>query len=145
MERALKPSMRIKAHMAALLALCAAIGAAVAAAVWANDPAGSPLPLCPFHALTGLHCPGCGAARALHLLLHGRIPAAFRMNPLAVAGAPLLFAWLAAVLLRLWRGKPLPALPRWLPWAALAVIVLFTAARNLPWMPFSWLAPTSVP
>jgi hypothetical protein len=107
MEHTLPTGIKRKALMAALAVPCVAAGALVLYQVWANDPDESLLPLCLFHALTGLHCPGCGTARALHLILHGRLWAGFRMNPLAV-------------------------------------IVAFTVARNLPWMPFAWLAPTTI-
>ena len=61
----------------------------VALYVW--EPAASGLfPPCPFHALTGLHCPGCGSLRAVHQLLHGELWAAFRLNPLMVLSLPLL-------------------------------------------------------
>jgi len=48
------------------------------------------LPGCPLHALTGLHCPGCGSTRALHQLAHGHLGAAFGLNPLAVGALPVL-------------------------------------------------------
>ena len=39
-----------------------------------NDPADhTPLPKCLLKTVTGYDCPGCGAQRALHALLHGRI------------------------------------------------------------------------
>jgi hypothetical protein len=38
--------------------------------------------VCPFYALTGLACPGCGTTRGLHHLLHGDVITAFRFNPL---------------------------------------------------------------
>ena len=37
---------------------------------------------CPFYALTGLYCPGCGSGRAVYALLHGRLAASFRYQPL---------------------------------------------------------------
>ena len=46
----------------ALLAGCVAMRAV--------DPAGGPT-ICPFKAMTGLDCPGCGATRAIHQLLNG--------------------------------------------------------------------------
>lgn len=36
---------------------------------------------CPFHALTGLHCPGCGMTRALVLVSQLELRAALQMNP----------------------------------------------------------------
>jgi hypothetical protein len=40
---------------------------------------------CPFHAWTGLLCPGCGGTRAVHAILHGEFTEAIRLNALAVA------------------------------------------------------------
>ena len=34
------------------------------------------LPACPFHAVTGLYCPGCGMTRCLHAVLHLDVGAA---------------------------------------------------------------------
>ncbi|MCI0351413.1 MAG: DUF2752 domain-containing protein [Acidobacteriales bacterium] len=45
-------------------------------------------PVCPIYHWTGLLCPGCGATRALHALLHGELVAAFLLNPLLVLLAP---------------------------------------------------------
>ena len=45
---------------------------------------------CPFHYLTGLHCPGCGSQRALHQLVHFNMYEAFRYNPLLVLSLPIL-------------------------------------------------------
>src|SRR5215472_13657034 len=42
-------------------------------------------PVCQFHQLTGLHCPGCGATRALYALLHGDLVTALHDNALFVA------------------------------------------------------------
>jgi hypothetical protein len=39
-------------------------------------------PACPFHALTGWDCPGCGSTRALAALLHGELWRALSLNPL---------------------------------------------------------------
>jgi hypothetical protein len=41
-------------------------------------------PACPFAALTGLACPGCGSLRALHDLVHGSPLAALDHNGLFV-------------------------------------------------------------
>ena len=59
-----------------------AAGLLAGAALYLFNPAESRLfPPCPFHALTGWQCPGCGSLRAAHCLLHGEFIAAFRLNP----------------------------------------------------------------
>ena len=126
----------------ALLGLLAtvAVGAAV---LWQFDPnvAGNPLPPCPSLWLTGLFCPGCGTTRALHALLHGDLPDALAMNPLMVLSLPAVAVLLAQALDVL--PKPLEPLARRLANArAWAVVVIgYAVLRNLPWPPFSWLAP----
>jgi len=110
----------------------------------ALDPAESSLfPPCPFHALTGLHCPGCGSTRALHRLLHGDVGAALGLNALMVLAIPLLaYAGLSRLVESVF-GRPLPGVPR--PtvsaWAALALLIAFGVLRNLPFEPFTCLAP----
>ena len=65
--------------------------AAGLATLYVVDPAGSSLyPSCPFHALTGLHCPGCGTLRGIHQLLGGHPIAALDLNPLTVLSLPFL-------------------------------------------------------
>ncbi len=57
--------------------------------LYAYEPGGSGLfPSCPFRAITGLHCPGCGTLRGLHQLLHGNLVGAFDFNPLMVLAIP---------------------------------------------------------
>jgi Protein of unknown function (DUF2752) len=45
------------------------------------------LPACPWHALTGWPCPGCGTTRAVVRLLHADWRGALAVNPLAASGA----------------------------------------------------------
>lgn len=45
-------------------------------------------PRCVFKTVTGLDCPGCGAQRATHELLHLNITKAFTYNALLVAALP---------------------------------------------------------
>ena len=107
------------------------------------DPnqAGNPLPPCPSRWLTGIYCPGCGATRALHALLHGDIGKAISMNVVFVLALPVV------VLLVLNHVAKLPARLVTIagffsdarPWAW--VLICFAILRNLPWVPFSWLAP----
>ncbi len=107
------------------------------------DPnvAGSPFPPCLFHAFTGYHCPGCGMTRAMHALVLGDIPGALAMNPLMVSlllVSPLLVAWRMG-----WQpalAKPLvAALSQPTLWMVL--LPAYWVARNLPWFPFTMLAP----
>ena len=99
-------------------------------------------PPCPFHELTGLYCPGCGSARVLHELAHGHVLDACGNNILIVALAPFLIVWAAV---SLWRGVRYNEPPLRVPLGAarilLIVIVVFWVARNLPWWPFTTLAP----
>ena len=123
-----------------LLALPVVVLATVLVAVLrVVDPgaADSWLPGCPFHALTGLYCPGCGTTRALHALLHFDWPTAVTMNPLAAIAIPIL------PLLFLHQLQPHAILPKRLADARvwLGVVLAFAILRNLPWAPFSWLAP----
>ena len=97
------------------------------------DPATSWwLPGCFFHRLTTLHCPGCGNTRAFHALVHGDWRACVAYNPLFL---PLLVYLLVACLY--------PRLTTWhrLNWVLAGVIITFFVLRNLPWMPFTLLAP----
>ena len=92
--------------------------------------------------MTGLWCPGCGSARVAHDLAHGRLLAACGHNILIVALAPFLLAWAAV---SLWRGLRHNQPPLRAPLGAarvlLVAIVVFWIARNLPWWPFTLLAP----
>lgn len=49
--------------------------------------------ICPFHWLTGLNCPFCGAQRMLVALWHGQLAEAFWLNPGLAVGVPLAGAW----------------------------------------------------
>lgn len=108
------------------------------------DPAASGIfPPCPFHALTGLYCPGCGSLRALHQLFHGNVLAALGLNPLMVLSLPfILYSLVAGGLSR--RGVrllPVYSLRSWQAWSILVLVVIYGLARNLPLYPFSLLAP----
>lgn len=103
-------------------------------------------PKCHFHSLTGLHCPGCGLTRAVHSALNGRFEQAFVYNALAVVILPYL---LVAIVRSLWSwlwDKPIKSSQsKWvskrLPWILAIVLILFWILRNLPYYPFTLLAP----
>jgi len=129
-------------HLAGLTAaaIAAAVGFWVLRRFDPNQP-DSGFPVCMFYAFTGWHCVGCGLTRALHALVHGDVLRAFSMNPLAmamVAISPLAGPWKLG-----WR-------PVWLrpligvlaePKFWLVLLPGYWIARNLPWFPFTLLAP----
>ena len=120
----------------------AAAGAGACLLVGLVDPTRTPIfPPCPFKALTGLDCPGCGTTRAVHQLLNGNLGAAMGFNVVAVLAVPLVLWWWAAWALPRLGGPavPRPAVPRraW-PWV-IAALTLFTVVRNLPLAPFDAL------
>ncbi|HEY2146552.1 MAG TPA: DUF2752 domain-containing protein, partial [Pirellulales bacterium] len=109
------------------------------------DPADGGYPVCPFHALTGLHCPGCGTLRAMHELLHGRIAAALAMNPLSTCAIPIMIgAPIWSIASRRWRPSARRAGRRWTvhpAWLLVTAIIAFGILRNVPVYPFTLLAP----
>jgi hypothetical protein len=107
------------------------------------DPATSGVfPPCPFRALTGWLCPGCGSLRAIHQLLLGNVRSAFALNPFALTTLPFLVYGFASYARFMWWGKYPPRV--FIPGAcirALAVLViLFGVIRNLPGDPLSLAA-----
>ena len=97
---------------------------------------------CPWLALTGTSCPGCGGLRAVHDLTDLRLADAASSNLLLVAALPAFaVAWVRSVRQR-WTGVLRP----WPPGRVQAVslvagvaIVTFWVVRNLP--AAGWLAP----
>ncbi len=118
--------------------------AAGAGVLFFFDPSTSTFyPPCPFHALTGGWCPGCGTTRALHELLHGDLVAAFGLNPLMVLALPLLGYSALSLVTAGPHRRPLPDVLA-SPLAAhlaLWTILLYWVLRNVPLYPFSLLAP----
>lgn len=93
---------------------------------------------CPLRLATGLDCPLCGGTRMGAALLHGDVGAAWHYNAMALVGvSAVALWWAAAVAFRLGLvRRPPPRLPaRWRRpalIAAVAVILAFSVARNLP-------------
>ena len=109
-------------------------GAAVSVALFALTATVSPeqpghYPTCPFRAITGYACPGCGSLRALHDLVHGHFTTALTHNAMLVMMLPFaMAAWLRAVTGR----TGVVATSRWLCCAAMALLAVWTVIRNLP-------------
>lgn len=132
-------------HIGRLSVVLGVLALMAAVAFWLNAYGPESMPFgCLFHTLTGWHCPGCGMTRASHAALEGRLLEAFRFNPVGIVVIPLL---ILALLVRAYywvRGVP----PRWgmsLSGRALITITIlclaFFVLRNLPWWPFTLLAP----
>lgn len=122
------------------------LGAVVSAGAYlfVFDPVTSGLFVpCPFHALTGLYCPGCGTTRALHQLVHGNLSRAFGYNPLAILSLPFLLYALISFTSQGFTGRRLPSvfIPPGVLRGLVVVIVAFWILRNIPTYPFTLLAP----
>jgi len=98
----------------------------------AVDPTRTHIPLCPFHAATGLRCPLCGGLRAVYSLAHGDAISALRDNALFVLSLPLVLALWLEWCWRVRNGRPARRVTRAAAVALVIVAVLFTLARNLP-------------
>lgn len=95
-------------------------------------------PVCPFRAVTGFNCPGCGTARGLHQLLHGNIIGAFEFNPLLLITLPLLAYFLFAYTRSAITGRAMPQFhiaPRYI-WMFTVLVVAFWVFRNTTLYPF---------
>ena len=99
---------------------------------------------CPFHYLTGLHCPGCGSQRALHQLVHFNIYGAFRYNPLLVLSLPILFYSVGIVIYNFINQTKYRVsffYNNAFIYVYFGMVVLFWVLRNVPYEPFTYLAP----
>jgi len=97
--------------------------------------------VCPLYAITGLYCPGCGGLRGVNDLTDGHLGQAASSNLLLVLAIPVAVVLFGRWVRGAWTGRevtPVPVLPTTVRWGLLALVVLFTVARNLPG---SWLAP----
>lgn len=125
---------------------CACAGAT--AFLYAVDPNRHAVyPQCLLYNLTGLYCAGCGATRACHALLHGRVLEALHDNVLFVGALPVLLFLAGSHAVTAWRNQAWPEVmldERKLLWRGMGLFVLmagFMVMRNLPGWPFDWLKP----
>ena len=93
------------------------------------------LPPCPTFWLLKLYCPGCGSVRAIYSLFHWNIRGIFANNLML----PVSLLLAAVVFID----------PGWnrhyrIINCYIAVLIVFTVLRNLPWYPFSLLAPAGI-
>lgn len=102
-------------------------------------------PRCAMHEMTGLHCPGCGGTRAFFFLAHGDLLTSIRYNPWALVLVVGLGIWAGKRVIRVFAplspwGTPLEMRSGTL-WTILVLLIVFGVLRNLPWWPFTLMAP----
>lgn len=116
-------------------AAVATAGAVLLALLHVADPRDGEFPsLCPFLAVTGRWCPGCGGLRAARALAAGDLAGAVGYNAVAVVVIPVLaYAWSAWMLeaAGLRGPPPLRITPR-TGWWLVAAGAAFWLLRNLP-------------
>lgn len=91
-------------------------------------------PICPFYALTGYYCPGCGSLRMVHALTRGHVAEAFGLNALTLTALPVLACLWGRWAIAVRHGRPLQAkiLQPWVIIVLAVVSVVFWVLRNLP-------------
>ncbi|WP_416135560.1 DUF2752 domain-containing protein [Aquimarina sp. 2201CG5-10] len=100
-------------------------------------------PKCPFHSLTGLHCPGCGSQRALHQLLHFNFIKTLDYNALYILGIATIIYNLSIKTANKYFKKEYynylyhPKTPLFIG----IIIIVFWILRNIDIYPFNILAP----
>jgi hypothetical protein len=120
------------------VAAAALVGTGYVAAVDPN--AAGHYPTCPFLAITGWYCPGCGALRAVHALAHGDLVTAWARNPFALLAVGYLVVTWVLWLDRTATGRPRRWLaPPWVLYSVLGAILTFWVLRNVPG--WTWLSP----
>lgn len=96
---------------------------------------------CPFHAVTGWYCPGCGVSRMCLSLLQLDFAAALRSNAALILLLPVaLFLFIFQTVRYIRTGQR--SLSRWqtvLIWSATVLLLAFGILRNFP--AFAFLAP----
>jgi hypothetical protein len=118
------------------------IGGGVFIVRYFNPVAAGFFPQCPFHAMTGLNCPGCGMTRGFNALFRGDFLTALHFNALLPFFA-LFFGYLTLSLFLIaarGRGLTWQIFRPTLVYLFLAVTIIFAVARNLPFYPFNLLA-----
>lgn len=112
-----------------------------------NDPEAAQgegfFPRCFFNVITGFHCPGCGSQRATHDLLHLRIGQALQHNIIIVIIAVLIISKAYAMISKKYFPQYYYNLGNksYFTYGILVVVFLYWILRNIPYEPFTHLAP----
>ncbi len=118
------------------------IGAGASLVGYFNPTTGF-FPVCPLYSLTGIHCPGCGLTRGFHALFHGDVLTALHYNALLPVFAFVFGLLLVSLVLIVVRGRGLSwrVFPPSAMYGFLILAAVFFVLRNLPFYPFTLLAP----
>jgi len=119
------------------------LGAGTSLVAYFNPTTAGFFPVCPLFSLTGIHCPGCGLTRGFHALFHGDVLTALHFNALLPLFAFLFgFMFVSLVLIAVrGRGLSWKLLPPASLYGFLILAAAFFVLRNLPFYPFTLLAP----
>jgi len=120
-----------------------AIGAGAFVVGYFNPTTAGFFPVCPLYSLTGINCPGCGLTRGFHALFHGDVLSALHYNAMLPIYA-LIFAYLfVSMILVVVKGRGLSwkVFPPWTMYGFVVFAAAFFVLRNLPFYPFTLLAP----
>ena len=100
-------------------------------------------PRCLFYSATGYYCPGCGSQRAIHNLLHLNLTGVLSNNLLFLLAVPALtYHYLQLYLNKKFHlNLPNVFYKKATPVVVFTLIMLFWIVRNLPFIPFTELAP----
>ena len=96
--------------------------------------------LCPFRAVTGLDCPGCGMTRATRQLVRLHPGAAVDYNLLLVLGLPVVaYLYVSWLVRSTGRALPQPRVGARVGAVLVGLVVVFSVVRNLPIGPGRYL------
>lgn len=98
---------------------------------------------CPLYKTTGVYCPGCGSQRALHHLLHFNFLKAAHNNIILIIGLIAIIYHYGIKLINYYFTKNIKSIfnTNKTLLIVLLLIILFWILRNVPYYPFTLLAP----
>jgi len=119
------------------------VGAGAFVVAYFNPTTAGFFPVCPLYYLTGIHCPGCGLTRGFHALFQGDVLTALHFNALLPVYAVVFGFMLVSMILVAVRGRGLSwrIIPPSAMYGFLVLAAAFFVLRNLPFYPFTLLAP----